>query len=71
MLADLFEVKETVNKGKGLYVKQFIPKGTIICFESAGYKIIPEREYNQMSEIKKEHIYRRARERRLCYSDKN
>ncbi|MEI6056928.1 MAG: SET domain-containing protein [Lentisphaerota bacterium] len=60
MLADLFEVKETADKGKGLYTKQFIPKGTIVCFESTEYKIVPEKEYNKISKVKKEHIYRRA-----------
>ncbi len=33
MLAKLFEVKDTRNKGKGLFAKQPIPKGTIVSFE--------------------------------------
>ncbi|MDO9035173.1 MAG: SET domain-containing protein-lysine N-methyltransferase [Methanoregula sp.] len=59
MLAELFEVKETANKGKGLYARQRVPKGTIICFESAGYRVIPAEEYETMSESAKEHVYRR------------
>ncbi len=33
MIARLFEVKETKNKGKGLFAKEVVPKGTIVCFE--------------------------------------
>ena len=33
MLAKLFEVKNTGNKGKGLFAKVPIPKGTIVSFE--------------------------------------
>jgi hypothetical protein len=29
MLARLFEVRETGSKGKGLFAKEFVPKGTI------------------------------------------
>jgi SET domain-containing protein len=33
MLARLFEVKNSGNKGKGLFAKESIPKGTIVSFE--------------------------------------
>ena len=33
MLAKLFEVKDSANKGKGLFAKERIPKGTIVSFE--------------------------------------
>src|SRR5919108_5970025 len=33
MLAKLFEVKDTGDKGKGLFAKEQIPKGTIVSFE--------------------------------------
>jgi hypothetical protein len=33
MLAKLFEVKDAGNKGKGLFAKELIPKGTIVSFE--------------------------------------
>ena len=33
MLAKLFEVKDAGDKGKGLFAKEQIPKGTIISFE--------------------------------------
>jgi hypothetical protein len=33
MLAKLFEVKKARGKGKGLFAKEQIPKGTIVSFE--------------------------------------
>ena len=33
MLAKLFEAKEVSKKGKGLFAKERIPKGTIVSFE--------------------------------------
>ena len=33
MLAKLFEVKDVSKKGKGLFAKERIPKGTIVSFE--------------------------------------
>jgi hypothetical protein len=33
MLAKLFEVKDSGNRGKGLFAKEPIPKGTIVSFE--------------------------------------
>lgn len=69
MLADLFEVKETTDKGKGLYARQLVPKGTIICFESAGYRIIPAEEYETMSDLAKEHVYQRVDGTYLAPSD--
>jgi hypothetical protein len=33
MLAKLFEVEDSGNKGKGLFAKEPIPKGTIVSFE--------------------------------------
>ncbi len=40
MIAKLFEVRETRNRGKGLFAKDFIPKGTIICFECEKCKVL-------------------------------
>ena len=55
MIADLFEVKQTKNKGKGLFAKEFIPKGTIVCFECSECKQINASEigYDSMSEKEK------------------
>jgi hypothetical protein len=33
MLAKLFEIKNAGDKGKGLFAKEQIPKGTIVSFE--------------------------------------
>jgi SET domain-containing protein len=51
MLAELFEVKETEKKGKGLFAKEFIPKGTIVCFECDKCKVLSASEigYDKMS----------------------
>ena len=40
MIAKLFEVRETQGKGKGLFAKEFIPVGTIICFECDKCKVL-------------------------------
>jgi uncharacterized protein len=55
MLADLFEVKETAKKGKGLFAKEFIPKGTIVCFECDKCRVLTASEigYDDMSEAEK------------------
>ena len=44
MLAPLFEVKETKDKGKALFAKQFIPKGTIIWVDNKDYKVYTKEE---------------------------
>lgn len=33
MLTKLFEIRETKNRGKGLFAKEFVPRGTIALFE--------------------------------------
>jgi uncharacterized protein len=63
MIAKLFELRKTRNKGVGLFAKEFIPKGTIICFECNNCMAFSKKEYNKMSEKEKEvfseHAYRR------------
>jgi len=63
MIAKLFEIKKTSNKGKGLFSKKLVPKGTIICFECKNCKVLSEEKFNKMSEKEKEvfseHAYRR------------
>ena len=63
MIAKLFEIKTTKNKGKGLFAKEQIPKGTIVWYGCSKCKIISEKEFNKMSKNEKidflEHAYRR------------
>lgn len=55
MIAKLFEVRETGNRGKGLFAKKLIPRGTIICFECDACRIMTAEEigYDEMSEDEK------------------
>jgi SET domain-containing protein len=55
MLAKLFDVKETKGKGKGLFAKEFVPKGTIVCFECKKCRVLTasELDYDKMSEAQK------------------
>lgn len=59
MLADLFEVKHTGGKGKGLFAKTFIPKGTIVCFECNECRVLTASEigYDRMSEKEKIELF--------------
>lgn len=65
MIAKLFEVRETQNRGKGLYAKKFIPKGTIVCFECSKCRVISAAElgFDKMTEKEKkdllDYAYRR------------
>jgi SET domain-containing protein len=65
MLAELFYVEETKNKGKGLFAKEFIPKGTITWVECDKCKVFSASEinFNKMSEKEKwklfDYAYRR------------
>jgi hypothetical protein len=55
MIAKLFQVRETADRGKGLFAKEFIPKGTIVCFECSNCKVVSASElgYDKMSEKEK------------------
>jgi uncharacterized protein len=55
VIAKLFEVRETKNKGKGLFAKELIPKGTIICFECDKCEVRSASElgYDKMSKKEK------------------
>lgn len=55
MIAKLFDVKETKEKGKGLFAKEFIPKGTIVCFECKKCRVLTAGElgYDKMPESEK------------------
>ena len=56
MIADLSEIRQTENKGLGLFAKQFIPKGTLICFYCEKCKNISENTYDSLSQEEKEYI---------------
>lgn len=55
MLADLFEVKGTDKKGKGLFAKTFIPAGTVVCVECDQCRTLTAEElgYDAMSDEEK------------------
>jgi uncharacterized protein len=55
MIAKLFEIREAEDKGKGLFAKKLIPKGTIICFEcdKCELRSASELGYDEMSEKEK------------------
>jgi SET domain-containing protein len=57
MLAKLFEVKEAEGKGKGLFAKDIIPLGTIICFECNDCRVISVAEFERMSREEKENLF--------------
>jgi len=63
MIAKLFEVKETKDKGKGLFANVFIPTGTIICFECEKCKVLSKKEISELDKTKRnfvlEHAYTR------------
>lgn len=48
MIAKLFEIRKTKNKGKGLFAKRFIPKGTIVCFECDKCKKRTEEDFKNL-----------------------
>ena len=45
MLAKLFEIKDAGNKGKGLFAREAIPKGTIVSFECQDRIRIPKDDF--------------------------
>ena len=54
MIAKLFEIKDTKNKGRGLFAKKYIQKGTIICFECKNCEVRSKKEISRMSKQDKE-----------------
>ena len=78
MIAKLFEVKETEGKGKGLFAKELIPKGTIVWFEcgnpdNARVLTAEEIGYDKMSENEKlklfDYAYRMEDGMFIAFSD--
>ncbi|MFA4817419.1 MAG: hypothetical protein WC608_01680 [Parcubacteria group bacterium] len=56
MTADLFEIRETKNRGNGLFAKEFIPKGTLISFWCEKCKTFSKNQFNLLSETEKGYI---------------
>jgi uncharacterized protein len=56
MIAKLFDVRDSKN-GKGLFAKEFIPKGTIVAFECPNDKIYTQEEIDAFSDKEKDLIY--------------
>jgi len=57
MKAKLFEVKETKDKGKGLFAKEHIPKGTITWFKCAKCKTYTKSSIENLKGKEKEFVY--------------
>ncbi|HEX2013781.1 MAG TPA: SET domain-containing protein [Nitrososphaera sp.] len=64
MLAKLFSVGQTTDRGKGLFAAERVPKGTIVFFECRRCKRIPVNEFNSLVQREKGFIlkygYRKA-----------
>lgn len=56
MLAGLFEIRETENKGNGLFAKRFIPKGTIVWFECKKCRRMGREEFGALSKKEQDFI---------------
>jgi SET domain-containing protein len=58
MLAKLFEVKDAGDKGKGLFAKELIPKGTVISFECKQCRRILKDDFESISTKDKRFIFK-------------
>jgi SET domain-containing protein len=58
MLARLFEVRETSHKGRGLFAKEPVPKGTVVFFECQMCKRIPVEDIAELPLEEKNHLLR-------------
>ena len=56
MLALLFTLKKTRGRGRGLFAKRFIPKGTIVFFECPQCRVMPKSEFMRLSPRKREKL---------------
>ena len=60
MYAKLFEVKETDQKGKGLFAAQFVPRGTITGFQCEKCEILRGIDPEKMTQVEKGALFLRA-----------
>jgi hypothetical protein len=58
MLARLFEVRQTRDKGKALFATAFVPKGTIIAFECQQCTRISPERFALLPTVERDHILR-------------
>ncbi|MDQ3967353.1 MAG: SET domain-containing protein-lysine N-methyltransferase [Thermoproteota archaeon] len=58
MLAKLFELKDAGGKGKGLFARKPIPKGTIISFECSKCRRIPKEDFEVIPTKEKSFIFK-------------
>lgn len=58
MLVKLFEVRETKNRGKGLFAKDFVPRGTIAFFECQRCKRISKDDFELLAKDEKIFVQR-------------
>lgn len=58
MLAKLFEVKDSGVKGKGLFAKNPIPKGTVVFFECLQCSRIPRDDFESIPTKEKSYIFK-------------
>ncbi len=56
MLAPLFTLKNTPGKGRGLFAKRFIPRGTIVFFECPKCRVIPKTKFRRLSPKQRERL---------------
>lgn len=56
MQADLFILKKARGKGKGLFAKQDIPRGTIVFFECPKCRVTPKSEFQRLSPQQRERM---------------
>jgi uncharacterized protein len=56
MLAKLFELKDAGGKGKGLFAKELVPKGTVVSFECKQCRRILKDDFESMPTKEKSFI---------------
>ena len=60
MIAKLFEIKQTTTKGKGLFAKEFIRKGTMIGFTCKYCQKVSKKKFEKLSRKEQDRIYYEA-----------
>jgi hypothetical protein len=56
MIAKLFKLKDVGGKGKGLFAKDLILKGTIVSFECTRCRRISKQDFESISTMEKSFI---------------
>ena len=58
MIAKLFKLKDVGGKGKGLFAKDLILKGTIVSFECTRCRRISKQDFESISTMEKSFIFK-------------